>query len=85
LQQLSLVSLSSLSRLSLKHADTWLFSLSGTLTLLVSLKHAHTCSSCLSGSLTPAFGKCIEANQTWVPILEKAYAKLHGASSLSLL
>jgi hypothetical protein len=56
-----------------------LFSLSGTLTLLVSLKHTHTCFFCLSGSLTPAFGKCIEANQTWVPILEKAYAKLHGA------
>lgn len=32
----------------------------------------------LSGSDTLHFGKCCEPNHTWLPLLEKAYAKAHG-------
>jgi hypothetical protein len=29
--------------------------------------------------LIPAFGRCVSAGNMWVPILEKAFAKLYGS------
>lgn len=33
---------------------------------------------CYASSKEPVFGRCTNLYENWVPLIEKAYAKLHG-------